>query len=77
MENLTGSMERNGARRFTPPIPATAKTCSLVPTADNTGFSETNAYDLDIIGAGPAGMTASIHAIRANLRLTAFVLQMD
>lgn len=39
------------------------------PTNDNTGFSETNEYDLVIIGAGPAGMTAAIYAIRANLRL--------
>lgn len=30
---------------------------------------ESNEYDLVIVGAGPAGMTASIYAIRANLKV--------
>src|SRR6056297_2291017 len=38
----------------------------------STGASsqyDSNEFDLMIIGAGPAGMTASIYAVRANLRV--------
>ena len=28
-----------------------------------------NIYDIVIVGAGPAGMTAAIYAIRANMRV--------
>lgn len=39
-------------------------------TSENSSYPyEENEYDLVIIGAGPAGMTASIYAIRANLRV--------
>ncbi|MBA2883257.1 thioredoxin reductase (NADPH) [Desulfosalsimonas propionicica] len=45
-------------------------TTTQCDTLGNSAYPyEENEYDLVIIGAGPAGMTASIYAIRANMRV--------
>ena len=36
---------------------------------DGREKSMENIYDIVIVGAGPAGMTAAIYAIRANMRV--------